>query len=78
MMNEIPSPVPCAFHDELELRALRHQLCRLILLDDSDRAIVLETTIETLTARNGREFALLESGLHVPLDRILSVDDIRP
>lgn len=76
-MNAIPPPIACAFHDQLELRALRRQRCRLVLRNAAGREIVVETIIEDLNARTGREFAWLANGWIVPLDRIRSVDDIQ-
>jgi len=75
-MSTPPAPIACAFHDELELRALRRQPCRLVFLDDAGRAVRLETVITDLQARQGREFASLGDGRVIPLDRIVSIDGI--
>lgn len=70
--------VSCAFHDELELRALRRRPCRLVFLDDAGCAVSIDTLVTDLIAQQGREFALLADGQRIPLERIISVDGIRP
>jgi Rho-binding antiterminator len=70
--------ISCAFHDELELRALRRQRCRLVTRDDSERRIEFDAVIRDLITEDGREFALLDNGQRLPLERILSIDGIEP
>lgn len=77
-MQRDHAPIPCAFHDELELRALRGKSCRLVYRDEHQQEISLDTVITDLLTRHGREFAVLADGTVIPLDRIVSVDGLRP
>jgi Rho-binding antiterminator len=77
-MHSDHKPISCAFHDELELRALRRQSCRLVYRDDDNHEISLDTFIADLLTRDGREFAVITHGALIPLDRILSVDGLHP
>jgi uncharacterized protein (UPF0248 family) len=77
-MDSDHSPIACAFHDELELRALRGQSCRLVYRDEHNREVSLDTVITDLLTHRGREFAVIADGALIPLDRIVGVDGLRP
>jgi len=77
-MNRSHDPVSCAFHDELELRALRRRSCRMVFRDEHNLEISVDTIVTDLLTRDGREFAVIADGAVIPLDRIVSVDGLRP
>lgn len=73
--NDTYQPIACGFYDELGLRMLRGQPCRLLVAEGSERRTV-EARIEDLYTEGAAEYVRLSDGATVRLDRILRVDDV--
>lgn len=67
-------PIACGFYDELGLRMMRGQTCRLVIENDGVRTV--ETIIRDVYTEGDAEYARLDDGACVRLDRIRQVDDV--
>ena len=66
-------PISCSYYDELELWAMRQTVCE-ILYKNEATAISIRGKIHNLYARKAEEFMVLDSGLEIRLDQILSIN----
>lgn len=73
--NESYTPIACSFYDELGLRMLRGQPCRLLVAEGGERRTV-RARVEDLYTEGAAEYVRLSDGTTVRLDRILRVDDV--
>lgn len=64
----------CDIYDELELRALRHTPCELVIRNESDELICLRGIIADIRAHHGEEFLVLETGETIRLDQLVTID----
>lgn len=69
-------PVACGFYDELGLRMLRGQTCRLVIAE-LDKRETIETQIDDLYSADGAEYVRLAHGRTVRLDHIVQVDGVK-
>jgi len=68
-------PVACALYDDLGLRMMRGTPCRLVVEKDG-RTEALVTTIEDLYTEGDAEYAQLDGGRTIRLDRIVVVGEV--
>lgn len=68
-------PIACGFYDELGLRMMRGQACTLVI-DDADGHRTVDTVIRDVYTEGDAEYARLDDGQRVRLDRIRQVDDV--
>ncbi len=50
----------------------------MVYRDEHNLEISVDTIVTDLLTRDGREFAVIADGAVIPLDRIVSVDGLRP
>jgi len=67
-------PISCAFHDELEAIATLRKEVVIQFKDPQGHIQELTARIRTFQTRAGEEFMILDSGLEIRLDRLISVD----
>lgn len=74
-------PVSCTFMDEVENLATLRKRGRIekgtIVYRSNDDEITVEDAILTWESRNGAEYLLLESGLEIRMDHVVSVYEVR-
>ncbi len=75
-MSRAYVPINCEFHDVLEATALRGRTAAIRHCDAGGRARLSHARIVDLHARNGEEYAQLDDGSRLRLDRITHVDGI--
>ncbi|MDH3222832.1 MAG: hypothetical protein OEO23_03880 [Gemmatimonadota bacterium] len=73
-MSEKYVPVDCAFHDRLEDAAVRRRSCRISYLEEDGAEREVTTRILDVWTQGEEEFAKLETGAVVRLDRLLRVE----
>ncbi|MDV6236055.1 hypothetical protein CH379_010515 [Leptospira ellisii] len=66
-------PVSCELYDRLEEVSLRKKSVALELNDAQGRRIFLKVRIADLISENREEFAMLDDGERIRLDRILKL-----
>jgi len=67
-------PIACAIHDQLEAIAMLRHPYRIGYRDASGEAQVAEGRIHDIRVRGGAEFLVLQDGMEIRLDRILTLD----
>lgn len=77
-MDEPYHPINCEFHDELELRALRRRPVTVLHRADDDALVQVTGVIAALGAQAGVEYLTLDGIDPIRLDRIESIDGVRP
>lgn len=70
-------PINCSYYDELEAAATQAKIVKLIYRDQSGEK-QLDTRIVNLYTKNKEEFMVLENGLEIRLDHLLSIDGKTP
>ncbi len=70
------TPISCAFHSELEWRALRRVRCLVRYRDAQHREYCMRVRIEELFTRSGEEFVLFDNGMQLRLDYLIAVDEL--
>lgn len=68
-------PIACSFYDELGLRMMRGARC-VLSINTEDGTETIETVIRDVFSEGDAEFARLEDGRRVRLDRIQRVDEV--
>jgi transcriptional antiterminator Rof (Rho-off) len=74
-MNSDYQPVACSFYDELGLRMMRGRPCVLVI-DGEEGPETIETILRDIYSEGDAEFARLDDGTRIRLDRIRHVDDV--
>lgn len=69
-------PVDCGFHDELGLRMMRRSACTLVVETGDNEIETIQTVIQDVFTDGDEEFAEVEGGRRIRLDRIRRVDDV--
>ena len=69
-------PIHCGFHDRLESLAVRGTRCEVVFRDARGDARTVTTRVLDVFAEGREEFAVLESGEKVRLDRLVSVGGV--
>ena len=67
-------PINCSYYDELEAAATQRRTVTIVYRDAQEQEQEVATRIKDLYARNKEEFMVLENGLEVRLDRLVSID----
>ncbi len=67
-------PISCAFHDELEALATLRKEVVIQFKDPQGHIRELNARIRTFQTRASEEFMILDSGLEIRLDHLISVD----
>lgn len=70
-------PINCSYYDELEAAATQAKIVKLVYRDQSGEK-QLDTRIVNLYTKNKEEFMVLENGLEIRLDHLLSIDGKTP
>ena len=70
-------PINCSYYDELEAAATQAKIVKLIYRDQSGEK-QLDIRIVNLYTKNKEEFMVLENGLEIRLDHLLSIDGKTP
>ena len=70
-------PINCSYYDELEAAATQAKIVKLVYRDKSGEK-QLDTRIVNLYTKNKEEFMVLENGLEIRLDHLLSIDGKTP
>ena len=68
------TPIDCGFHDQLEAFATLRVECVIRIREDDGKVRDVTSRIVDVYARKGEEFAELESGETVRLDRLVTVE----
>jgi Rho-binding antiterminator len=68
-------PINCAYYDELEALATLHRRCLIHYLAPNGQPLEAEGQIKDFFIRDKVEYLLLDSGLEIRLDCLLSVND---
>ena len=75
MSNRSYIPISCSFYDELEaLATLRKEAIILFREHDGVKTIEARGKIKDFFIREGAEFLLLDTGLEIRLDYLISVN----
>ena len=75
MQNSSYQPINCNYYDELEAIAVRRRLVEIQYLDLEGNQQEVNTRIVDFRTANKEEFAILENGLEIRLDRLVQVDN---
>lgn len=75
-MSSSYTPPSCRLYDHLEASSMRRSAAVVIYKDENGHENALETTIADLFSKDGADWARLENGLVIRLDRLVSVDGI--
>jgi len=70
------TPPSCRLYDHLEASSMRSSVSIVVFLDEHHQEQTLETTIADVFSKDGADWARLETGLILRLDRLVSVDGI--
>lgn len=76
-MSSTYRPVACDYYSELELTCLSRKRCTIHYHDDAGREFETLARITDLVTRDAQEFAVLDDGGEIRLDRLISVDGKR-
>lgn len=68
------SPINCEFHDVIEATATRRHAAAIRFVDEDGVPRDRHARIVTVFARAGAEWLELDTGEHIRLDRLLSID----
>ena len=71
-------PVSCDVHDVLEATATRRTRATIGFVDPDDAPTQASARIVDIVTRSDGEYVVLESGVEIRLDRVRSVDGVRP
>ena len=78
-MSQAPyRPVSCDVHDVLEATAIRRTRATIGFVDSDDAPTQVSARVVDIVTRSDREYVVLESGVEIRLDRVRSVDGVRP
>lgn len=70
-------PIACALYDAFEAAAMRARIVRLEVTGEDGARRTVDTRIRDLFTRDGVEYARLDDGTAVRLDRLAIVDGSR-
>lgn len=76
-MNDNYVPIACHFYDELEALAVKRVKSKIVYSEDYIQKEIEDFIVDFKTL-NKEEFMLLQSGLQIRLDKIISVNDKEP
>jgi len=68
--------VSCHFYDELEALAVKKVLSHIIYSENENEKHVEDIIIDFKT-KNKEEFLILKNGLHIRLDKIIKINDLK-
>lgn len=74
MPERVYTPISCSFYDELEALATLRQQAIIRYSDESGNTLQIDGKIKDFFIRDGAEYLLLDSGLEIRLDYIVSVN----
>lgn len=74
-MDKKYKPIACGLYDELELRAIRKQRCKITFID-SGITNTIESIISDLFVKDKAEYLRTTDGREIRLDSILEVDNV--
>ena len=67
-------PINCDYYDELVLLAMRKKEVEIVYQAGEQKITSLRGVIRDIFTKNKEEFVVLETGLHIRLDYLISVD----
>ena len=67
-------PINCNFYDELTLLSMRKKSCEIVYRVSEQKITSMTGVIRDIYTKNKEEFIVLESGLTIRLDKLISVD----
>ena len=67
--------ISCDFYDRLEIWAMRGDIVNVVYRDEEGRSLRISGRIQTILADKGAEFLIMEQGLRIRLDYLISVND---
>lgn len=69
-------PIACTFYDELEAAAVK-KIVSAIVYKENNETINIESRVIDFKTLNKEEFMILENGLSIRLDKIISFNGIK-
>ena len=67
-------PISCNFYDELTLLAMRKKTCEIVYRVNEQKVTTVTGVIRDIYTKEKEEFVVLESGLAIRLDQLISAD----
>lgn len=67
-------PIDCNYYDELVLLAMRKRNVEIVYQVSNSKITTIQSVIRDIYTKEKEEFLLLESGLPIRLDKLISVD----
>lgn len=67
-------PISCNFYDELTLLSMRKKNCEIVYRVSERKITTIKSVIRDIYTKNKEEFMVLESGLRIRLDQLISAD----
>lgn len=67
-------PIDCNYYDELVLLAMRKKPCEIVYQAGEQKITAMTGIIRDIYTKNKEEFIVLESGLTIRLDKLISAD----
>lgn len=68
--------VSCDFYDQLEIGATYGKVLLIKYKDEDNMTLLTESSIKTLETKDKEEFVILDNGLRIRLDRIITLNEI--
>jgi Rho-binding antiterminator len=75
-MSSTYTPINCEFHDVLEATATTRRRVAIVFIGEDGQHETVQARITDLQASNGLEHMLLDDGMRIRLDAIVSVDGV--
>lgn len=70
-------PISCSFYDEFEAAAVKRINCEIIYKDEEMEKSTIAKVIDFKT-KNKEEFMILDRGIQIRLDKIISFNKLKP
>ncbi|MEO1053332.1 MAG: NTP transferase domain-containing protein [Bacteroidota bacterium] len=75
MIEDAYKPINCSFYDYLESDATLKKVSKIVYMTGAGKTNVVEGVIQNLFIRDKAEFLILDSGLEIRLDKMVSFND---
>ncbi len=76
MANDDYQQISCSHHDQIEAAVVTRKICELTYRIADGEEQMIRVRLKDILSREGKEFALTESGEEIRLDRILTLDGV--